>query len=76
MWFLRTDYSFTFLHIAVLFLKHLTIPNCSVCSIGNVLSDSWFHVQVGPVDDVSDIPQTMHIVKHGMQWIGLLVEKV
>ena len=41
--------------------------------IGGVLSDrSWFHVQVCPVDDVSDMSPNMHNVKHGMQWIGLL----
>jgi len=40
---------------------------------GSVLADrSWFHVQVGPVDDVSVMSQSMNNVKHGMQWIGLL----
>jgi len=36
MWFLRTDYSFTFLHITALFLEHLTIPNYVVCGWSEV----------------------------------------
>jgi hypothetical protein len=67
MWFLRNDYSFTFLHIAVLFSFDYS-KLCSVWVIGSVMCDrSWFHVQVCPVEDVlSDMSQSMHNVKKGM----------